>query len=127
MLNSLPETGSLSADTEVDSQMPDVATAQTSGFYYQNEDDAEAMLEASEAPRYLLAKTFFDCREYDRCAAVFLPLTLPRGSIADRSLEKGKSNVDSQKLSDASRGYPGTSQKALFLSLYAKYMAKICP
>ena len=40
-------------------------------------DIAEASLEAQESYKYLLAKSYFDTREYDRCAAVFLPPTTP--------------------------------------------------
>ena len=39
-------------------------------------DPEEAALEAKELNKYLLAKSFFDCREFDRCAAVFLPDTI---------------------------------------------------
>jgi len=62
-------------------------------------DSAEARLEAREAHRFLMAKTYFDCRELDRCAAVFLP---GPGAPATPA---------------------GLSQKALFLALYAKYLA----
>ncbi len=47
----------------------------------QNVDPYEARLEAAEINKYLLAKTFFDCREYDRCAAVFLPDSLMSGVL----------------------------------------------
>ncbi|KAJ5089058.1 Cdc23 [Penicillium argentinense] len=100
------------------------------------QDPAEAALEAQEAHKYLLAKSYFDTREYDRCAAVFLPSETPLVSLSlnspsskpkqSRSSLKGK-----EKLSpfQGSKGhaprnpYPRLSQKSLFLALYAKYMA----
>lgn len=48
----------------------------------QNVDPAEARLESAEINKYLLAKAFFDCREYDRCAAVFLPDSLMAGVLS---------------------------------------------
>ena len=107
-----------------------------------NLDPAEAALEAREINKYLLAKSFFDCREYDRCAAVFLPRILPTGPILNPSStpfapaqtkssparpskpsstpptrkKKGKASIPKEKL-------PPMSQKALFLALYAKFMA----
>lgn len=95
-------------------------------------DATELRLEAREAHKYLLAKTYFDCREFDRCAAVFLPAALPKGSAppvssppATSRPAKGKAKIGTptkqEKVSlDSVRGL---SQKALFLALYAKYMA----
>ncbi|KAL2887799.1 Anaphase-promoting complex subunit 8 [Ceratocystis lukuohia] len=104
-----------------------------------NKDPEEAALEAKETNKYLLAKSFFDCREYDRCAAVFLPDSL-LGGIADN-----KKNPKSRrtKTSAASASAPASdptntspsngstssssqvplpkiSQRSLFLALYAK-------
>ena len=55
------------ADVQVPPQNP----------YLRVQDPLEATLEAQEAHKYLLAKSYFDTREYDRCAAVFLPPTIP--------------------------------------------------
>jgi anaphase-promoting complex subunit 8 len=87
------------------------------------EDVSEARLERSELSRYLMAKSFFDCREFDRCAAVFLPMTLPKGEIAvvkQKSHNKTPHHGAGSELVD---GAPHLSQKALFLALYAQYMA----
>lgn len=99
-----------------------------------NIDPDEAILEAKEVNQYLLAKSFFDCHEYDRCAAVFLPDTLLSGLLATTSPKtsqtgstpkgKGKSKASGP----ASRPVlgvrmPKLSQKSLFLALYAKMMS----
>ena len=101
-----------------------------------NPDVLEARLEAQEVHKYLLAKSYFDCREYERCAAVFLPSGLPRGPLSSSSpkaqkqslfkASKGKSKDPGQAAGIMSLSPHGTlpklSQKSLFLSLYAKYM-----
>lgn len=102
-----------------------------------NSDPEETRLESQEINKYLLAKSYFDCREYDRCAAVFLPSNIPRGPLSTTSPNsktatpatnaKGKSR-DSGHSADASaiparNTLPRLSQKALFLALYAKYMS----
>ena len=113
------------ADTEVDSPMADWDAIAPTGILSHNDSFKEARLEAGELPKYLLAKTFFDCREYDRCAAVFLPMTLPKGSIASHRGSSSKAKETSETLREMalSNGYPHLSQKALFLALYAKYMS----
>jgi anaphase-promoting complex subunit 8 len=93
-------------------------------------DPIEVRLEARETHKYLLAKSYFDCREFDRCAAVFLPSTLPKGSIyttsspSVKTKPKGKAKLGTptkpKVVADATLGL---SQKALFLALYAKYIA----
>ena len=105
-----------------------------------NSDPHEARLEAREAGKYLLAKSYFDCREFERCTAVFLPSGLPSGALSSTSPNvnttrtspikstKGKSKepqyaklgADSMPLRNS---LPGLSQKAIFLALYAKYMS----
>ncbi|KAJ5398196.1 hypothetical protein N7509_006309 [Penicillium cosmopolitanum] len=45
--------------------------------YLRPQDPTEAALEIQETHKYLLAKSYFDTREYDRCAAVFLPPNTP--------------------------------------------------
>jgi anaphase-promoting complex subunit 8 len=105
-----------------------------------NEDPEEAFLEAKDAHRYLLAKSYFDCREYDRCAAVFLPSSLPLGPLSSSgSPQQSKSRPSPRRGSKADKNttstgntkkpaasvqsFPRISQKSLFLALYAKYMA----
>ncbi|CAK44384.1 uncharacterized protein An02g10360 [Aspergillus niger] len=81
-------------DTDPDSPMdyPD-APSNPQNPYLRTQDPLEAALEAQESYKYLLAKSYFDTREYDRCAS------------------KGKSKASA---------YSG---KSLFLALYAKYLA----
>lgn len=99
-----------------------------------NLDPEEALLEAREINKYLLAKSFFDCREFDRCAAVFLPDTLLSGILSTttgrgtqngvNTRSKGKEKMSSTRVSTgAIPGLPKLSQKSLFLALYAKYMS----
>lgn len=135
---SLPEPPSTSSsfNTDPDSQMQDVDPPSMTIFTFSNTDPDEARLEAQELPRYLLAKSYFDCREYDRCAAVFIPSALPQGPLQPTSPDakrtptkatkgKGKeSGVNAGVESIApSNTLPRLSQKALFLCLYAKYMS----
>lgn len=105
--------------------------------YTCNSDPEEARLEAKEYPRYILAKSFFDCREYERCASVFLPSGPDRGSLdgvllndalrTPTRLSKGKTKVggtNPQKSAALSaKELPHLSQKSLFLALYAKYLS----
>ena len=99
-----------------------------------NIDPEEARLEAHEFSRYLLAKSYFDCREYDRCAAVFLPSALPRAPPSPVSPSsnpkipgKGSKGKDTEfnrhGPGSSSNSLPRLSQKALFLALYARYMS----
>ena len=116
-------------DVDLPQSMPD--------FLSSNSDPEEAQLEAQELPKYLLAKSYFDCREFDRCAAVFLPSILPRGPLAPTSpnakartppkAAKGKARESSPNAETSavppSNVLPRLSQKSLFLALYAKYMS----
>lgn len=100
-------------------------------------DSLEATLEAQEAHKYLLAKSYFDTREYDRCAAVFLPPAIPPVPLSTASPstktkqpltpQKGKSRISGfggVKEGTTTRSpYPKLSQKSLFLALYAKYLS----
>lgn len=138
--NSLPQalSNSTSFDSDPDSQMQDAdlpPLMPTSLSF--NPDPEEARLEAQELPKYLLAKSYFDCREYDRCAAVFIPSVIPRGPLTPTSphsktrtltkAAKGKAR-ESSPVSETSsippnNSLPHLSQKSLFLAMYAKYMA----
>ena len=109
----------------------------TPGVISHNDDAHEARLEAAEAHKYLLAKTYFDCREYDRCAAVFLPIKLPKGQLrpSDPSGRSSKTQGAggaraTERVEDAAASVysntgelPDLSEKSLFLALYAKYMS----
>ncbi|KAI9781340.1 MAG: Anaphase-promoting complex subunit 23 [Peltula sp. TS41687] len=153
LLASLPSTTEQTPNsdrTEEDSQMTelDQSNGQNGGvvpvMLTPNSDPEEARLEAEEVSRYLLAKSYFDCREYDRCAAVFVPDNVPMGPISTntpapptRLLQtppsnkkgKGKAPVSASAStplanpkSSASK-LPSLSQRSLFLALYAKFMA----
>ena len=143
MSSSLSAQLEFGSDTDPDSPMDDIEQS-PSVFpivVSANPDPEEARLEAKEINKYLLAKSFFDCREFERCAAVFLPSGLPRGSLSTASPNvstrsplksaKGKSkDLNSAAATSRATGpiappnvLPRLSQKALFLALYAKYMS----
>lgn len=100
-----------------------------------NPDEKEAQLEAREFNKYLLAKSFFDCREFDRCTAVFLPDSLlssvlsPKGEDSPLSSQvrnsKGKeSMIPTHSIFRLKPSVlPELSQKSLFLALYAKMLS----
>ncbi|OSS46840.1 hypothetical protein B5807_08958 [Epicoccum nigrum] len=130
LLNSFPaapdDDGS---DTDVDSPMSGHTPPQTPTHI--TRDATEQRLEAREAHKFLLAKTYFDCREFDRCAAVFLPGPLPKGAVLATNLPaaktkgapKAKARVSTSTASSATADVvAGLSQKSLFLALYAKYI-----
>ncbi|KAJ5563049.1 hypothetical protein N7461_001810 [Penicillium sp. DV-2018c] len=127
-------------DTDSESPM-DVTTPPlpATNPYLQVHDPIEAALEAQESYKYLLAKSYFDTREYDRCAAVFLPPTTPPVPLSvtspnaksrpSRTSHKGKDKASPFPASKIPKNqipqnpYPKLSQKSLFLALYAKYLA----
>lgn len=116
-----------SEEGEDDAASPDLK--HTSPIFSPNQDADEAALEAKELSKYLLAKSLFDCKEYDRCAAVFLPDSL-LSTVLDSRLEKppvaAKGKGKSKATDDAKQSaipLPKLSQKSLFLALYAKFMS----
>lgn len=131
MLNSLatPEPG-YGSDTDPDSPMADTPSMRQK-LPATPVEGLEARLESQELPKYLLAKTYFDCREFDRCVNVFLPGVLPNIALSSTSPQqsksktaKGKTKVEPAHRPLASEeGHVGLSQKALFLALYAKYIS----
>ncbi|KAF5014349.1 hypothetical protein F66182_14696, partial [Fusarium sp. NRRL 66182] len=135
MLNSLVTTDG--NDTDAESPMETDPQPNVNPFSPQS-DPTEATLELQEAHKYLLAKSYFDTREYDRCAAVFLPPTIPPVPLSTVSPnvksrtsltpQKGKRKSFVRPGSKAGQAlprnpYPNLSQKSLFLALYAKYLA----
>lgn len=123
-------------DTDDDSPMNEEPSTPPINPYFGAQDPTEAALEAQESHKYLLAKSYFDTREYDRCAAVFLPpntspvpLTVPSPnskSKQPRTSLKGKeksSPFQGAKGHPHKNPYPKLSQKSLFLALYAKFIA----
>jgi anaphase-promoting complex subunit 8 len=84
-----------------------------------NSDPAEARLEVQESSKYMLAKSLFDCHEYDRCAAVFLGTKPLLNSTGGETKGKSKANKTTKVPSRLLK----ISQRSLFLALYAKFMA----
>jgi anaphase-promoting complex subunit 8 len=123
MLDSMYELEESAEDNGLDAQMQEPEEADTEdAISSTTEDPEDARLERKELPRYLLAKSYFDCREFDRCAAIFLPMTLPKGEIpvskAKPATPTTTSPTESKSIANGQ-----LSQKALFLALYAQYMA----
>ncbi|KAI9662582.1 MAG: Anaphase-promoting complex subunit 23 [Bathelium mastoideum] len=131
LLNSFPEfeqdeqdndnDSSMSGDTNIRSPQIDRAASAS------NLSRREAQLEARERHEYLLAQSYFNCREFDRCAAVFLPNVIPNGSTPStpsktklKQSPKGKSRLHTSK---GAKKQNTLSQRSLFLALYAKYMS----
>jgi len=136
LLTSLPSSDpDAGSDTDPDSPMNNAEPTPPSSpvVVTTNTDAIERRLESQELHKYLLAKSYFDCREYDRCAAVFLPSKLPRGPMSTISPskniqtpstpQKGKSKASTNPAISPRNTLPRLSQKALFLALYAKYMS----
>ena len=141
MSNSLPAASDPAtfSDTDPDSPMEDVREQPPppfNPFMTSNHDKDEAKLEARETSKFLLAKSFFDCREFERCAAVFLPANLPRGPLTDSSPNaksrtppkhakgKGKdTGAPTTAVLPPPNALPHLSQRSLFLALYARYMS----
>ena len=131
LLNSMEEEPELDEDAEMTTPVtPTFPSIILAG----QADPEEAALEAKELNKYLLAKSFFDCREFDRCAAVFLPETILSSVIrASENMhqppaptnDKGKTQLPSLVSTQptAHSKLRKLSQKSLFLALYAKLMA----
>lgn len=133
LLNALPNAAvdDEGSDTDADSPMAD-AHHRPHTPHHVPKDPTEARLEAREAHRFLLAKTYFDCREFDRCAAIFLPGPLPKPSMPAPSTPLGKARPATKGKAKVGTPTKATlpvasitrlSQKSLFLALYAKYIA----
>ncbi|KAI0399313.1 TPR-like protein [Xylaria palmicola] len=123
LLNAIPET-EISPD---DSRLSDVSVGYAPTVIAQNTDPDEAILEGKEISKYLLAKSLFDCREYDRCAAVFLPESTLTSIISPKETNttpkgKGKAAAGSARPGNGP-AIPHISQRSLFLSLYAKFLS----
>lgn len=114
--------------------MQDADSTPAPSIFSSSIDPEESRLETRELNKYLLAKSYFDCREFDRCAAVFLPSDLPRSPLAPTSansktkvptrVSTGKSkNTGFDGSTISGNALPPLSQKSLFLALYAKYMS----
>ncbi|KAL8934986.1 MAG: hypothetical protein Q9216_005635, partial [Gyalolechia sp. 2 TL-2023] len=146
LASSLPNLSDFDSSDDADSDSPmkdvDQSLLENLSIFPSSDDVDEKRLEAQEVGKYVLAKSYFDCREYDRCSAVFLPTNptvnvpssptpeTPTQTPTRASKGKGKATVDTpvtpepeEKSIPRARDLPPMSQKALFLALYAKYMA----
>jgi anaphase-promoting complex subunit 8 len=129
LLTSLPE----AALDESNASIADGAGNFTHPAFTANVDPTEAALEARELDRYLLAKSLFDCKEFDRCTAVFLPDSLLSGIVSSAKVDettgspaKGKGRgraAHANVVLHADRELPEISQRSLFLALYAKVIS----
>lgn len=124
LLNSIPEP---TIDLD-DSQLSDSGNF-VPAVVTPNADPEEAILEAKEINKYLLAKSLFDCREFDRCAAVFLPDSLLSGVVSSREANatpkgkgKGKATASGSRAANGPT-LPKLSQRSLFVALYAKFLS----
>lgn len=82
-----------------------------------------------------MARSFYDCREFDRCSATLLPSLLPQEplsrtspsveklSMTSPSKLKGKGRATTRPKATQSSRSQQLSQKSLFVALYSKYMA----
>lgn len=129
LLNSIPQPEvdlTNGSDTDPDSPMP---MQDNDAFIPPPPNHEQELLEKKEYHKFLLAKTYFDCREFDRCAAVFLPKTIPNIPLAQSSptsTKKGKAPERPSlgaKLPNYGVSFANVSQKALFLSIYARYLS----
>ena len=135
LLNSFSTTNDLTSDDASDTEIDEDDSEQHPPAQPTNHDRKEARLEAKELPKYLMAKSFFDCREYDRCAAVFLPSQIPYSRPSHEMLSptkvhstpKSKQRVSLPPSKTTKPQDPplpkNLSQKALFLALYARYLS----
>ncbi|KAI0472083.1 TPR-like protein [Xylariaceae sp. FL0804] len=129
LLNAIPE-AELPPFSEL--QLSDLRAAEPAPtIITANADADEAAMEAREINQYLLAKSMFDCREYDRCAAVFLPDSALAGSMTQRDANttprgkgKGKARATAATFGPSSgQTLPKLSQRSLFLALYSMYLS----
>ncbi|KAI0467710.1 cell division cycle protein-like protein 23 [Xylaria cf. heliscus] len=92
------------------------ATVNSTAYYelpIPKRDPSDLLLEQIETPKYLMAKSFFDCHEFRRCADTLLPTSLSGHSTIFRN---GKS-MSSRRHVRVPR--KENSQRGLFLASYA--------
>ncbi|KAH8664275.1 tetratricopeptide [Xylariales sp. PMI_506] len=124
LLNAIPEPA-----VELDASQISDAGGYTPAILAPNADPDEATLELKEISKYLLAKSLFDCREYDRCTAVFLPDSTLSGIVTSKEINttpkgkgKGKAATSSSR-NGSGPALPKISQRSLFLALYSKFLS----
>lgn len=122
------ETADDEADTDIDDDDESLHPATNTNST--DQDRNEARIEAKEMHRYLMAKSFFDCREFDRCANVFLPSSVPYSTPPTKNDPQTPHglNVKSPSRHKPTKPSPASplkilSQKSLFLALYARYLS----
>lgn len=137
LLNSFPEEDNIDYGSDTEPDSPHDGDHPSSAWSNSNppSDPSEARLERRELHKFLMAKSFFDCREFDRCAATLLPSLVPQEPISRASpnveklslsspgRSKGKGRAASRPKPTSEPKVPTLSRKSLFLALYAKYMA----
>jgi anaphase-promoting complex subunit 8 len=120
LLNAFPDSEhDLDSSYDTEPNSPTGEADQWTNFQF-SQDPHEARLERREYPKFLMAKSFFDCREFDRCAATLLPSLVPQQPINRDATNAAKTKP---KPTNPLPGLPQLSQRSLFLALYAKYMA----
>jgi anaphase-promoting complex subunit 8 len=129
LLNSLPNVASVADEQDDDDTEPDSPMSDSPKTTTPQTNPMQARREAKELPRYLLAKSFFDCREFDRCAAVFVPARLPKNitsvmtSVEAQAVGKDKRQAGASKTRPIEDQLDALSHRSLFLALYARFMA----
>ncbi|KAL2255892.1 hypothetical protein VTK26DRAFT_2525 [Humicola hyalothermophila] len=123
LLDALPD----QTDPEFETPAANVTGTFVHPAFAPNPDPTEAALEARELGQYLLAKSYFDCKEFERCAAVFLPDSLLASLLStkphDDPSPKGKGKGKAAASLQPEQALPQISQKSLFLALYAKVIS----
>ncbi|KAF2718988.1 TPR-like protein [Polychaeton citri CBS 116435] len=130
LLNSFPEDASEVAEDDEGELLDETPVTVTPANL------VEVKRERKERSKYLLAKSFFDCREFDRCATVFLPGNAAYSApVSDpfaasgfdllTSRRKSKSSIVQRKASALPKplSTQSLSQKSLFLALYARFLS----
>jgi anaphase-promoting complex subunit 8 len=123
LLDALPDASQSSEDLGMSEKTAEYVNPAFSA----NTDPEEAALEAKEFNKYLLAKSLFDSREYDRCAAVFLPDSLLSGLLSGKPDDIGspppRAKGKAPAVAPSDETLPEISQRSLFLALYAKVIS----
>ncbi|KAF2220587.1 anaphase promoting complex subunit 8 [Elsinoe ampelina] len=128
LLNSFPD--EFDRDSEDDTDIEDADDETSKDNASRPTDVQEAKLQRRERNKFMMAKSFFDCKEYDRCAVTLLPTLLPQQPInrdPPVPVTPGKGKVKVTASPRPPRTWkpdlPEMSQRSLFLALYARYIA----
>ncbi|KAF4555114.1 Anaphase-promoting complex subunit 8-like protein [Elsinoe fawcettii] len=128
LLNSFPD--DFEQDSEEDTDIEDADGRAAADDEVAVLDAHEAKLQRRERNKFIMAKSFFDCKEYDRCAVTLLPTLLPQQPInrdppipVTPGKGKGKATASPRPTRTWKPDVPEMSQRSLFLALYARYIA----